>query len=181
MSLSGSKKRSRRLSVFNPLVIGIVAQRGDHTDEKEHHTQPGVRRAGALCTANAIGMSPNTIRNFRTTFAVLQAFFLDDPAFEAITRDQLIDFPAGAWLCDEYLSEPDGVAPRGQIKLSPNTVLNVHTDPSGLWIWGVEEGFVRAVALAKGQDGRDGLHDALATAVGLGDLAQGGDPAHGVG
>ena len=29
---------------------------------------------------------PNTIRNYRTTFAKLQAYFADDPAFEAITR-----------------------------------------------------------------------------------------------
>ena len=65
-----------------------------------------------------------------------------DPAFEAITRDQLIDF--FAWLRDEYLSEPDGAAPRGQIKLSPKTILNIHTDLSGLWTWGVEEGFVPA-------------------------------------
>ena len=126
-------------------------------------------------------MSPNTIRNYRTTFAKLQAYFDshlerseaestlapalsrdpgarsgsrdpgrsgasagEDPAFDAITRDQLIDFPAGAWLRDEYLSEPDGAAPRGQIKLSPKTILNVHTDLSGLWTWGVEEGFVPA-------------------------------------
>jgi integrase len=67
-----------------------------------------------------------------------------DPAFDAITRDQLIDFPAGAWLRDEYLSEPDGAAPRGQIKLSPKTILNIHTDLSGLWTWGVKEGFVPA-------------------------------------
>jgi hypothetical protein len=60
-------------------------------------------------------MSPNTIRNYRTTFAKLKAFFPANPAFEAITRDQLIDF--FAWLRDEYLSEPDGAAPRGQIKL----------------------------------------------------------------
>jgi hypothetical protein len=112
-------------------------------------------------------MSPNTIRNYRTTFARLQAYFDshperseaestlapalrsgasagEDPAFDAITRDQLIDFPAGAWLRDEYLSEPDGAAPREQIKLSPKTILNVHTDLSGLWTWGVEEGFVPA-------------------------------------
>jgi hypothetical protein len=67
-----------------------------------------------------------------------------DPAFAAITRDQLIDFRAGARLPDEYLSEPDGAAPRGQIKLSPKTILNIHTDLSRLWTWPVEEGFVPA-------------------------------------
>ena len=102
---------------------------------------------------------PNTIRNYRTTFAKLQAHFAGhpersaaetspsvepskDPAFDAITRDQLIDF--FAWMRDEYLSDPNGAAPRGQIKLSPKTILNVHTDLSGLWTWGVEEGFVPA-------------------------------------
>ena len=42
------------------------------------------------------------------------------------------------------LYQPLGAAPRGQIKLSPKTILNVHTDLSGLWTWGVEEGFVSA-------------------------------------
>jgi integrase/recombinase XerD len=97
---------------------------------------------GLVRYKSATGMSPNAIRNYRTTFAKLKAFFPDDPAFGAITRDQLIGF--FAWLRDEYLSEPDGVAPRGQIKLSPKTILNVHTDLSGLWTWGMEEGFVPA-------------------------------------
>jgi len=97
---------------------------------------------GLVRYKSATGMSPNTIRNYRTTFAKLKAFLPDDPAFEAITRDQLIDF--FAWLRDEYLSEPDGAAPRGQIKLAPKTILNIHTDLSGLWTWGVEEGFVSA-------------------------------------
>ena len=118
---------------------------------------------GLVRYKSATGLSPNTIRNYRTTFAKLKAYFeshperscilssgsqaavegaaeSQDPAFDAITRDQLIDF--FAWLRDEYLSEPDGAAPRGQIKLSPKTILNVHTDLSGLWTWGVEEGFV---------------------------------------
>ena len=108
---------------------------------------------GLVRYKSATGMSPNTIRNYRTTFAKLQAYFdshpersdpaeSKDPAFDAITRDQLIDF--FAWLRDEYLSEPDGAAPRGQIKLAPKTILNIHTDLSGLWTWGVEEGFVPA-------------------------------------
>jgi integrase len=134
---------------------------------------------GLVRYKSATGMSPNTIRNYRTTFAKLQAYFdshpersyipstgsgqalsgglqaavegaaetsassvepSKDPAFDAITRDQLIDF--FAWLRDEYLSEPDGAAPRGQIKLAPKTILNIHTDLSALLSWGVEEGFV---------------------------------------
>ena len=42
---------------------------------------------GLVRYKSATGMSPNTIRNYRTTFAKLQAFFPDDPAFDAITRD----------------------------------------------------------------------------------------------
>jgi hypothetical protein len=98
-------------------IIGIAAQRGDHTDEKSISLTQACD--GLVRCKSATGMSPNTIRNYRTTFAKLKAFFPDDPAFEAITRDQLIDL--FAWLRDEYLSEPDGAAPRGQIKLAPKT------------------------------------------------------------
>jgi hypothetical protein len=77
-------------------------------------------------------MSPNTLRNYRVTFAKLQAFFDDDPPFPAITREQLIGF--FAYLRDDYISEPDGIANRGQIKLSAKTILNIHTDLSALWI-----------------------------------------------
>jgi integrase/recombinase XerD len=107
---------------------------------------------GLVRYKSATGLSPNTIRNYRTTFAKLQAYFdghperseaeSQDPAFDSITRDQIIDF--FAWLRDEYLSEPDGAAPPGQIKLSPKSILNIHTDLSGLWSWGVAEGFVPA-------------------------------------
>ena len=95
---------------------------------------------GVVRYKSATGLSPNTIRNYRTTFAKLKAYFeshperseaeSQDPAFASITRDQLIDF--FAWLRDEYLSEPDGAAPRGQIKLAPKTILNIHTDLSAL-------------------------------------------------
>jgi len=107
---------------------------------------------GLVRYKSATGLSPNTIRNYRTTFAKLKAYFeshpersaaeSQDPAFDSITRGQLIDFLA--WLRDEYLSEPDGAAPRGQIKPSPKSILNIHTDLSGLWSWGVAEGFVPA-------------------------------------
>lgn len=122
------------MSVFNLLVIGIAARRGDLTDEK---SAISLSRAcdGVVRYKSAIGLSPNTIRNCRTTFAKLKAYFEShperseaeskDPAFDSITRDHLTDF--FAWLRDEYLSEPDSAAPRGQIKLSPKTILNVHT------------------------------------------------------
>lgn len=86
-------------------------------------------------------MSPNTLCNYRITFARLQAFIDDDPPFPAITREQLISF--FAYLRDDYISEPDGIANRGQIKLSAKTILNIHTDLSALWSWGVEEGYVK--------------------------------------
>ena len=96
---------------------------------------------GLVRYKSAVGMSPNTVRNYRVTFAKLQAFVKDDPPFPAITRDQLISF--FAYLRDEYISEPDGIANRGQIKLSAKTILNIHTDLSALWNWGVEEGYVK--------------------------------------
>ena len=96
---------------------------------------------GLVRYKSAVGMSPNTVRNYRVTFAKLQAFVDDDPPFPAITRDQLISF--FAYLRDDYISEPDGIANRGQIKLSAKTILNIHTDLSALWTWGVEEGYVK--------------------------------------
>jgi hypothetical protein len=40
----------------------------------------------------ATGMNANALRNCRTSFAKPQAYFANDPQFDAITRDQLIDF-----------------------------------------------------------------------------------------
>ncbi len=53
----------------------------------------------------------------------LMEFFADDPPFAAITRSQLINF--FAWLTKEYVSDPDGVAPRGKKQLSPKTIFNI--------------------------------------------------------
>jgi hypothetical protein len=50
------------------------------------------------------------------------------------------------WLQEEYLAEPDGVAPRGKLKLSAKTVLNIHTNLSALWRWAVEEGFAKTIS-----------------------------------
>ncbi|MEJ5197841.1 MAG: phage integrase SAM-like domain-containing protein, partial [Anaerolineae bacterium] len=105
---------------------------------------------GMLRYKSAAGLSANTLRNYRVSFAKLQAYFAGhagrdgagsgDPLFASITREQLVDF--FAWLREEYVSEPDGAAPRGQVRLSPKTILNIHTDLSALWSWGVEEGYV---------------------------------------
>jgi integrase/recombinase XerD len=98
--------------------------------------------AGFIHYQTAAGRSPYTLRNYRTTFAKLQTFLDADPPLASITRGQIIDFLA--WLQDDYISEPDGAAPRGQIRLSAKTILNIHTDLSALWRWAVSEGFLES-------------------------------------
>jgi integrase/recombinase XerD len=44
-----------------------------------------------------------------------------------------------AWLQEDYWTEPDGVAYRGRFQLSAKSVLNIHTNLSALWKWGVGE------------------------------------------
>ena len=46
-----------------------------------------------------------------------------------------------AWLQDTYLTEPDGAAPRGKQRLSPKSILNIHTNLSALSRWAVTEGY----------------------------------------
>jgi integrase/recombinase XerD len=94
---------------------------------------------GLIHAKSAAGHSPNTIRNYRVSFDKLQ-LYLGDPPFAGITRQQITSFMA--WLRGEYVSEPDGVAPRGQIKLSEKSRLNIRTDLSALWTWAVNEGIV---------------------------------------
>ena len=88
----------------------------------------------------AIGKSVHTISDYKNTFKKLLLFFEDDPPFPTVTRDQLVSF--FAWLQDDYISEPDGVAPRGKVRLSPKSILNIHVNLSALWTWGVNEGFI---------------------------------------
>ncbi len=47
-----------------------------------------------------------------------------------------------AWLQHDYVSIPDGVAPRGAITLSSKTVRNIHTNLSSLWHWAMDEELV---------------------------------------
>jgi integrase/recombinase XerD len=86
----------------------------------------------------ATGKSEQTIADYRNTFKKLQLFFPDNPPFAKITREQLVAF--FAWLQDSYTSEPDGVAPRGKVRLAPKSILNIHVNLSSLWTWGVNEG-----------------------------------------
>lgn len=85
----------------------------------------------------AAGKSIHTISDYRNSFKKLALFFPDNPIFTSITRSQLIDF--FAWLQEEYESDPDGVAPRGKARLSPKSILNIHTNLSALWTWAVNE------------------------------------------
>jgi site-specific recombinase XerD len=96
---------------------------------------------GLVRYKSAVGLSPNTLHNYRYSFTKLLAYFTDDPLFAAITKQQLVGF--FAYLRDDFVSEPNGVAPRGKIKLAPKSILNIHTDLSALWTWGVGEGYVK--------------------------------------
>jgi hypothetical protein len=86
---------------------------------------------GMLRYKAATGKSPHTIVDYRSSFKKLQLYFSSDPPFASITRAQLIAF--FAWQQDEYVSEPDGAAPRGKAQLSAKTVFNIHTNLSSLW------------------------------------------------
>jgi hypothetical protein len=51
----------------------------------------------------------------------------------------MVDFFAR--LQQEYVTEPDGVAPRGVKSLSAKTVNNIHANLSALWHWALDEGW----------------------------------------
>jgi integrase/recombinase XerD len=95
---------------------------------------------GFIYYKTAIGKSPHTIADYKVTHKKLSVFLPDDPLFCSITRQKMIEF--FSWLQTDYRSEPDGVAPRGSIKLSPKTILNIHTNLSALWHWAVDEEIV---------------------------------------
>lgn len=87
----------------------------------------------------AVGRSPHTISDYSYTFKKLTRYFPDDPAIGSLTKDKLVGF--FAWLQEDYISQPNGVAPRKAKRLSSKTILNVHTGLSALWTWAVEEGY----------------------------------------
>ncbi len=137
---------------------------------------------GFIHYQTAAGKSPNTLRNYRVSFAKLTAYLaqraesdpsapptLDvetksapararksaskvrvsantfnpaDPPLASITRAQLVDFLA--WLREEHMTEPAGIAPRPARHLAPKTIANIHADLSALWRWASEEEFVPA-------------------------------------
>jgi len=95
---------------------------------------------GMIRYKQAAGKSDATIYDYRVTFKKLMLYFKEDPPFAEISRDQMIEF--FVWLQHEYISVPDGVAPRGSITLSAKTVRNIHTNLSALWHWGLDEDLV---------------------------------------
>jgi integrase/recombinase XerD len=96
---------------------------------------------GFIHFKKATGKSPHTILDYQTTFRK-HSFFKENPPLASLSRDKLVTF--FAWLQDGYLSEPDGVAPRGKIKLAPKSIANIHTNLSSFWSWAAQEGFVTA-------------------------------------
>ncbi len=93
--------------------------------------------AGLLFYKRAEGKSPNTLNDYRTCCAKLQEYLKTDPLFASITRAQLVSF--FDWLQNDYTRQPNGPIPRGPIKLSPKSILNVHTALSALWSWAIAE------------------------------------------
>ena len=86
----------------------------------------------------AAGYSANTLRNYRNTINKLHLYFATALALADLGRAQWIGF--FAWLQDEYISVPGGVAPRGEIHLSQKTICNIHTDISAFYTWAVKHG-----------------------------------------
>lgn len=95
---------------------------------------------GMILEKQAAGYSVHTIADYRNTLTKVLLYFEGDPQLASITRSQLVGF--FAWLDNDYVSKPSGVAPRGEIKLSAKSRLNIHINLSALWTWAVSEGYV---------------------------------------
>ena len=95
---------------------------------------------GMIRCKMAVGRSRHTIADYRISFKKLLMFSDSDPPIALITRKDMVDF--FAWLQDVYVSNPDGAAPRGEKRLSPKSIRNIHTNLSALWTWAEQEGFV---------------------------------------
>ena len=65
---------------------------------------------GMIRYKQATGKSENTIADYRVDFEKLFCYFKSDPPIHAIKRGEITEF--FAWLQEDYLTEPDGVAPR---------------------------------------------------------------------
>ncbi|MBN1261110.1 MAG: tyrosine-type recombinase/integrase [Anaerolineae bacterium] len=94
---------------------------------------------GFLLEKEAAGKSPHTLRNYRGTFAKVEAFLVargyGDPLLQEISREIWVEFLA--WLQEQPLG---GAAARSG-RLSAKTVCNVHTDLSALYTWATRLGY----------------------------------------
>lgn len=96
--------------------------------------------AGCILYKTATGKSRHTILDYQNAYNKLTAYLPDDPPLASITRADLINF--FAYLQNGYISEPDGVAPRGKIHLAPKSIYNIHVALSALWQWAVDESYI---------------------------------------
>jgi len=106
---------------------------------------------GVILEKTAAGKSPHTIADYRNSFKKLQTYFEPHTPFAGITRADILAF--FVWLQDSTFT-PGGIVSRGEIKLSPKTIFNIHTALSVLWNWGVAEGYaeeniIQAVKMSK--------------------------------
>ena len=65
---------------------------------------------GFIHYKRATGRSPHTILDYQVTLKKLRGFFKDNLPLASLSREKLIAF--FAWLHEEYVSDPNGVAPR---------------------------------------------------------------------
>ncbi len=86
---------------------------------------------GYLLAANARRLSPNTIRDYTTTFRKFQFFLDNDPPISEITSKHVKEFLAS------------------KHAISKKTLLNYHTGLSALWSWCVSEELVEEHILQK--------------------------------
>jgi integrase/recombinase XerD len=86
--------------------------------------------AGYLLAAEARHLSPNTLRDYTTTFQKFQDFLGADTPIARITTHDVEAF-------------------LGSLKLSKKTVLNYHVGLSALWTWAVSEEVVAEHTLQK--------------------------------
>ena len=68
---------------------------------------------GFINHQTAAGLSDSTLIEYRYNFKKLQLFFTNNPNIGGIGRPEMVAY--FAWLRNDYVSVPDGVAPRGRI------------------------------------------------------------------
>lgn len=107
------------------------------------HTQITISQAveGFNLARRAEQLSKHTLSDYNTTFRRLLRWFDPlDPFLDEITVDDLRQFFDG--MSRKTVTLNHGVAPRPARRLSPKTILNIHTGLSALWAWAQREGYV---------------------------------------